>query len=235
MAANVDKRFKIPKTYWIGADPDEFLLNISSLPARYVMKPNHSSGRFLVVDTRNNVVDSDLISELFREWLRVDEETESLGHWGYRKARHLVFVEERVGLGLDAPIDIRVFTTQGEIVGAACTGSFPNGQKWTATYDGELQRRPSGYPGQLSLDAVTPLSDLSADTIKNLRCAIRAASEEFDQLRVDMYRVEDEFYFGEFTVYSSSGLVKYNDETDYRYGAAWKLSELTELVRNDLG
>jgi hypothetical protein len=141
-----------------------------------------------------------------------------------------MIVEERIGYGSDVPIDIRIFTSRGEIVGAACTGIHRDGRKWSATYDGELRRRPSGYAGQLPLDAVTPLSDLSAHEIDELRTAIRVASDAFDQVRVDIYRVDDTFYFGELTVYSSGGLVTYNDETDMRLGAAWELPSLTEAM-----
>ncbi len=226
-AAGISERFKIPETYWTGGNADDLINYISNLPSRYVIKPNHSSGRFLVVDTQEELVAGALIREIFADWLRADEETDILGHWGYKIADRTMIVEERVGLGSEAPVDIRLFTNRGTVVGAACTGTKPNGQKWSATYDGKLQRRPSGYPGQLPLDAVTPLSELSKQIIDELRLAVRAASEEFDQVRVDMYRAGQNFYFGEFTVYSSSGLVKYNDETDYRLGEAWKLPSLT--------
>lgn len=229
-SAGIGESFKIPTTYWVGTDASDLIRKSASLPDRFVMKPNHSSGRFLVADSEMEPVPDELMYELFHSWLRVDEETTSLGHWGYRNADHVMVVEERVGNGPDVPIDIRIFTNRGEIVGAACTGIHPDGTKWSATYDGELQRRPSGYSGQLPLDAVTPLSNLSSHEIKTLRAAIRAASDAFDQVRVDVYRVENTFYFGEFTVYSSGGLVTYNEETDMRLGVAWELPSPTEAT-----
>jgi hypothetical protein len=108
-----------------------------------------------------------------------------------------------------------------------------DGTKWTATYDASFARRPSGYPGQLPLDAITPLSDLSADEIRDLRAAIRVVSESFDQVRVDIYRIGGVIYFGEFTSYSSGGLIAYNDETDYRLGALWQLPGTTASERSD--
>jgi hypothetical protein len=144
-----------------------------------------------------------------------------------------MIVEERVGEGDQAPIDIRIFTNRGEISGAACTGMSMDGTKWTATYDASFARRPSGYPGQLPLDAITPLSDLSADEIRDLRAAIRVVSESFDQVRVDIYRIGGVIYFGEFTSYSSGGLIAYNDETDYRLGALWQLPGTTASERSD--
>ena len=229
-SAGITERFKIPTTYWAGTDAIDFIREAANLPGRFVMKPNHSSGRFLVIDSQEKSVTEELLFKLFDDWLRADEETIALGHWGYRSADRVMIVEERIGHGSGVPIDIRVFTNRGEIVGAACTGTNPDGQKWSATYDGELRRRPSGYPGQLPLDAVTPLSDLSAHEIDEFRTAIRVASDAFDQVRVDIYRVNGTFYFGEFTVYSSGGLVTYNDETDMRLGAAWELPSLTEAT-----
>lgn len=224
----IGARFKIPQTYWVGTDVDDLIRFIRFFPPRIVLKPNHSSGRYLVADTAVAPIPHHLIRSLVDQWLQLDEEVKSMGHWGYRHARRAVFVEERIGDGPDVPVDIRIFANNGNIVGSACTGTRSDGFKWTATYDADFQRRPSGYPGQLPLDAATPLSDLSGPDIDTLRQAVFAACAEFDQVRMDMYRVGETFYFGEFTVYSSGGLVRYNDETDLRLGRAWDLPSLIE-------
>lgn len=232
-AAEISDRFKTPATYWTGTSAEDLIDKLPRIPNRFVMKPNHSSGRHLVADTSQHPLSAELINKLFSEWMNPDEETGVLGHWGYLGAEHTMIVEERVGEGDQAPIDIRIFTNRGEISGAACTGMSMDGTKWTATYDASFARRPSGYPGQLPLDAITPLSDLSADEIRDLRAAIRVVSESFDQVRVDIYRIGGVIYFGEFTSYSSGGLIAYNDETDYRLGALWQLPGTTASERSD--
>lgn len=231
-AASIDERFKIPVTYWSGTDPESLIENLHRIPSRFVMKPNHTSGRVLLADSALQEVPHTLIRELFGVWLRPDEETAVLGHVGYLGADRKIFVEERICTGDSAPVDIRIFTNKGEISGAACTGNQPDGTKWSATYDASLVRRPSGYPGQLPLDAITPLSDLKKEEELALRAAVRAVSVMFDQVRVDLYRDGENFYFGEFTVYSSGGLVQYNDETDFRLGALWELPGVTESGRS---
>ena len=234
-AAGIGDRFKTPELYWVGTTHDEFLENISNLPERFVLKPNHTSGRFVVVDRKSDLIDAALIGPLMKQWMLPDEETLVMGHWGYSQARRVLFAEERIGIEVESPVDLRFFTNRGAIVAAACTGTRSDGSKWTATYDADFGRRVSGHPAQLPLDAITPLSGLSPSLTDELRSAIHLVSAEFDQVRVDMYRAGDTFYFGELTVYSSSGLVKYNDETDYRLGAAWELPELTRSANSDPG
>ena len=232
-AAGISDRFKVPATYYTGTNAGELIASLPLIPNRFVMKPNHSSGRHLVVDTSLHPLSSELINELFIEWLDSDEETKVMGHWGYLGSEQTIIVEERVGEDDQAPIDIRIFTNRGEISGAACTGVSVNGTKWSATYNASFVRRPSGFPGQLPLDAITPLSNLTADEMRELRAAIRAVSESFVQVRVDLYRSGGAFYFGEFTAYSSGGLVEYNEETDYRLGALWQLPCATASERSD--
>lgn len=231
-AAGMSAKFKTPATLWSGSNLDELYQHMHGFPPRFVMKPNHTSGRYLIADTATCAVSNATVRELFNTWIRNDEETDILGHSGYLGAERMIFVEERIGTGDDVPIDIRIFTNRGEISGIACTGTKPDGMKWSATYDADFVRRPSGYAGQLPLDAITPLSDLHKADERELRSAVRVVSEMFDQVRVDIYRHGSLFYFGEFTVYSSGGLVKYNDETDFRLGALWQLPDATSEDRS---
>ena len=232
--ARIHDTFKVPATYWTGDSSDKMLSAMSSFPARFVMKPNASSGRVLLADFDLEPIPETMVRRLFDEWLLPDEETEGLGHGGYRRAQKLMIVEERLGQGKDAPADIRIFSNRGVIIAAACTGTTLAGNSWTATYDGNFQRRPSGFRGQLPLDAETSLSALGAEEIKRLKEAIFVISEAFDQVRVDLYRVEGVYYFGEFTAYSSGGLVKYSDEHDLRLGHAWALPDVKELLSNSM-
>jgi hypothetical protein len=221
--AGLGERYKIPVTYWCGTDLNELRNTLDNIPHRFVLKPNSSSGRYLLLDTEAEAIPSNLLVELHREWLGPDEETEVFGHHGYVGAKRCLIVEQRIGIGDTAPVDIRIFTNDGEVIGSACTGRNPDGAYWSATFDERFERKPSGYSGQVPLDYPTPLSDLTQSELDVLREAARVATREFDQVRIDLYRDGDTYYFGEFTAYSSSGLMGYNTETDYRYGAKWRL------------
>jgi len=104
-AASIDERFKIPFTYWSGTDPESLIENLHRIPSRFVMKPNHTSGRVLLADSALQEVPHTLIRELFAVWLRPDEETAVLGHVGYLGADRKIFVEERICTGDSAPVE----------------------------------------------------------------------------------------------------------------------------------
>ena len=52
-------------------------------------------------------------------------------------------------------------------------------------------------------------------------------SEDFPYVRVDLYNVDGEIYFGELTFYPWSGYVQFvPDELDYKFGETFELIEL---------
>ena len=92
-------------------------------------------------------------------------------------------------------------------------------------YDTKFQKMPyirSGVKG-LSRDVPKP---------KNFEKMIKIAqilSEDFPHVRVDLYNIDGDIYFGELTFYTGSGYIRFiPDEFDFILGKQFKLPEVTK-------
>jgi hypothetical protein len=226
IAADINATIRIPETYWVGTDVRELESIASSLPKRWVLKPNHSAGRHALIDSSKAPVDWAILRELGDQWIQRDEEELVMGHWAYGQARHLLIAEERVGGGEQAPSDIKV----------ACCDGVPMYYFWADrstdtvrlaffTPDGERFIWGDERETQLSaLAGATPLPE----TIRNAMLRIGSAvGAPFDCLRIDFYVEDGAIWFGELAPYTAGGLYAINDMNDERFGAMWTLPDLS--------
>lgn len=52
-------------------------------------------------------------------------------------------------------------------------------------------------------------------------------SENFEYVRVDLYNLEENIYFGELTFCDGNGLAKFSpEEWDYKFGEFWEQKKL---------
>jgi len=205
-------QLRIPETFWVGRTNENFALTQHLLPSRWVLKPNHSSSRFRILDSTRDPIDWEDIYSAIDRWSASDEEELSYGHYGYGLARHLVFAEERIGHGEHPPATLRASVANGAIIG--CSYSFG-----TLHPDNPTPRKGFRYDYQLcrvNEDVVgipAPASDttridaMSQRERENLISIIKALAGNLDYIRVDLY-VEEEIWFGELTMYSGGGLMK---------------------------
>ena len=113
VSAEINQPIRIPETLWVGRDIRELEALAHRLPARWVLKPNHSAGRFALIDAAEGAVDWIRLRKLGDAWIQRDEEELVMGHWAYGQARHLLIAEERVGAGAAAPNDFKVSSFDG--------------------------------------------------------------------------------------------------------------------------
>jgi hypothetical protein len=217
---------RIPATYWVGEDIRE-LENISDqLPSRWVLKPNHSAGRYALIDSSASPVDWVRLRTLGDSWVRRDEEELVLGHWAYGRARHLLIAEERVGNGVSEPNDFKVSCFDGapryffwadrsQLV-ARYAFFHPDGRSFSWGDAREVQANATS-------GVVLPTEVLRQ---RMLRIAA-AATEPFDWMRVDFYVEGNEVWFGELTLYGAGGLYVIDDVNNERLGALWQLPDLS--------
>ena len=180
------------------------------LPARWVLKPNHSSSRFRILDESTETIDWDDLIAAGDRWVKKDEEELAYGHYGYGLARHLVFAEERVGSGASLAT-FRANVVNGKILNCSYTfGTIhPDNPvpRISFRYDGALNRQ---YTDVLGVPAKpeerSRIDELPASQKSQLIDIVLALAAGIEQTRVDLY-VEDEIWFGELTVYNGSGLM----------------------------
>jgi hypothetical protein len=211
-------RVRVPETYWSGTDLRE--LSDVELPEHWVFKPNHRSGKVFFGDRKPKIA---YLKQLSTDWLRPFE-GEDLHEWAYLKARPLLLTEELIGAPGSPPKDYKFFVFGGE-VGLVQVDM----DRHTA------HRRRMYLPDWTPLDATFGHYGLgpSEPPPANLSEMLAIASDlgrPFDFIRVDLYTVADEIFFGEMTPYAASGLDRFIPESlDAYLGAKWDLKGATAV------
>ena len=221
---------KIPVTYWVGTDLAELRALEKKLPSRWVLKPNHTSGRFIVVDSTVRSVDWEEVLRVASRWIEPDEQEYMLGHQLYARARHLLFAEERVGDDPQPPHDLRVFGFAGDqrlpnIYELQCNIGSHTDTSTTFRYDKDFVRKPAVHPADARAEDASLIDGMSPAARATLKRFGSLALQPFDHVRVDLYYERGLFWFGELAVYPASGLSAFS--TDVERGAAWTLADLS--------
>lgn len=152
-------------------------------------------------------------------WLRPTPYT-FLSEWAYAEARAVLLVEEFIGSG-EIPFDYKFYVFDGQPAGIQVHAHrFADHKVAFYTIDWEL------------LPTWLPYYPMAGELPRPPQLAkmVQAAAElgrDFDFMRVDLYAVGDEVWFGELTPYPGSGLVPILPVSyDRELGAMWKLPEL---------
>lgn len=231
IAAKAGIPLRIPETYWAGTDVRELQKLSDQLPSRWVFKPNHSSGRFVILDTAESPIDWDEMTSDGKLWIQRDEEELVLGHYGYSLARHLLIAEERVGKEAFTPATFRAYVVNQEVL--YCSYSYgtihPNNPspRKSFRYDGKLNRRHDEVYGVPALpNEHSRIDRLDREAKRDLLQLIRALSSDLEHVRVDLF-VEDEVWFGELTAYSGGGIMHLPSSYIEPIATAWILPDLS--------
>ena len=222
----------IPETYWVGRSVRELREHEHQLPARWVLKPNHSSGRVVLVDTAREPVDWERLERVASRWLAPDEEVTVMAHQAYGGARPLLFAEQRIGSLQTSPHDVRVvgFTPRTGVATIweiqESTGSHTPAimnYRFTGTFTRkERYHSRDGAPNDATL-----IESSSEQARRALLDIGRSAAAPFDHVRVDFYIEAGSLWFGELTVYPGAGLLTFNIGVDRERGALWELPDLS--------
>ncbi|AMO61766.1 Uncharacterised protein [Mycolicibacterium phlei] len=211
---------KIPEVLWAGTDlrdaPDPV-----SLPP-WVLKPNHSSGQALFGPGPDTDV-ATLLDKTRDWWRRTPLE---LGEWGYREARPLLFLERRIPTpDGEPPADYKFFVFDGRVeLIQVNRGRFGH---QTATFlDADWNRLPVRW-------RIRPVADEPRPA--ELDAMLRIASTlgaDWDFIRIDLYAVDGQVWFGEYTPYPGGGLLRYTPRRfDDEQGRHWTLPPLDQVRR----
>lgn len=204
---------RVPRTLWAGRDVAELAALAPAGP--WVLKPNHLSGPVLFGAGRPDV---QVLRERTRDWLG-NRHADELGEWAYGHAERTLIAEERIGGGQPPP-DYKFFVFDGRPVCVQVdTGRFTDHRR--TLYD--LQWRPlpvlNAYPGGEPVPRPRGLPLMLA--------AAARLGAPFDFMRVDLYDVEGEVWFGELTPYPGGGLEPFAPRhVDHWLGRQWRLPEL---------
>ena len=206
---------QIPRTYWSGTDLNE-LASLAGIPNRWVLKPNNGTGKVVLGEGRPDIA---ALKRQTRDWLpKVSPLWRYRGEWIYSTATRGILLEERLG-GELAPDDYKFFVFHGDVA----VINFH-----TARFTDHHQRRY--YTADWKpLEIRHPACDLApvAPAPPSLDRMVTIASEmgaEFDFIRVDLYDIDGEVWFGELTPYDGSGLVPFEPlKWDEELGRRWRM------------
>jgi hypothetical protein len=210
---------RIVEPVWVGTDVRE--LAGLDLPDRWILKPNHTSGRFLVGAGPVDHGEAERLRALTAPWMDRREYVR-LREWAYSLAKPVFLVEPFLGPGPDAPADYKIMVFDGvpRIVHYV-----------TDRLRGSIRSFFTPAWEFVDLRSVGP-SDPTAPKPPHVDRVLAAAAElgrEFDHIRVDLYEVDGEVWFGEYTAYSWSGLQAFEPASiDQEWGSWWRLPGRTE-------
>ena len=196
------------------------------LPPRWVLKPNASSSRALLID---GAIDWELIRTTLRAWSHQSKFTGSGLHWiwPYTTAKKGFLAEDWVGTTATPPIEVAACMVGGKL-------AFWTVQRWDS--DG-LRRNHYNAQGKVVSGWNSTRSselDISAPErfIQEVLPYLYALSAGWDLIRVDLYYEGGKVWLGELTPFPAEGLEASENakEFDMAVGALWQLPPL-ESVR----
>jgi hypothetical protein len=222
-AAGLLEQIRFPKTYWVGTDLRELQSLADQLPARWVLKPNHSCGRVILIDSNFEPPNWEAMSLISSRWLTRDEEETVMGHWAYSQARHVLVAEERVGdVGSTELVELKVVSFNGEsqyffqedrLHHSGYYNCFlPNGTRFLW---GEGDDKSQHFP-------------VVSDDVRHLLLEVsRVISAPFDEIRTDFFVWKGELWVSELAAYTTSGLSRTARNVDEWLGSLWQLPDLS--------
>jgi len=207
---------RIPRTLWTGTDLAE--LTAVDLPAQWVLKPNHGTQRVYIGAGRP---DPRALRLETAGWL--DESMYDVTcEWAYTQGRRLLLLEEFIGGGDEVPADYKLHVFDGEVRAIAVdTARFGDHQR--RIYDGDWRPLPYLHGRTTTLAPVTAPPP-SLDAMKSIATALAG---DLDFVRVDLYDVDGEIWFGEMTASPAAGLDRFTPRgLDAELGRHWRLPSL---------
>jgi hypothetical protein len=218
VAERIGKEF-LTTLYQVERKPEK--MDWEKLPQSFILKPNHTSGAYLIVRDKSQV-DASQTKDLMRKWL---ESTHVPETWRLEKAYSLIdrriYAEELLleSNGQSAR-DFKFYTYDGVVHFIRLTVHEENGNRH-CYFDRNWQKVPYSRP-----DASWITEDVPPP--RNLSELLRTAEtlgKGIDFVRVDLYSVDDRrILFGEMTVYPASGMASFVPrEGDFAFGAPWNI------------
>ena len=199
------------KLLWHGEDPGT--IPFDSLPAEYVIKTNHGSAQVIVVKGH---ADREEIANKLAVWLKRNY------YWAAREGQYYdikprIMIEEYLsnqdGSG---PLDYRFW----------CFGGVPeviqvdnHAHDINPFFDSQWNQQDLYYREH----AVRPLVEKPKNFEQMLNLATRL-SAGFGFVRIDLYNIDGNIFFGEFTLTPTSGHLKLRPESwDRKLGEKWDM------------
>ena len=200
----------------IGAwsNPDD--IDFDTLPEKFVLKVNWSSGFNIIVPDKKKL-DVDAAKKQLRSWMKPEMNSYyQYFNWGYKHMMPMIYAEEYLEQVAGQVYDYKFFMCGGEMEYLFIATDRHGDHTLTYTFfDKNLEHIPCTYGGKKN---AKPLPEMPKNIDKMIGLAKKLA-EPFPFVRVDFYEVGDRVYLGEMTFYSGGGVLAFDpEEWDLRLG-----------------
>jgi len=199
-------------------NPDD--IDLSNMPEQFVLKCTHDSGSVLIFK-KKDAYSLDYVKEHFRKAIKRDQYLAGR-EWAYKNVRPRIIAEpfmiDSSGSGLR---DYKFFCFDG--VAKALFIATDRGKEGTDVkfdfFDMNFKHLPfrHGHPNA----EILPDKPENFDEMKRIAAQL---SKGLRHVRVDLYNINGDIYFGEMTFYHHCGLVPFTPEKwDYTFGSWIKI------------
>jgi hypothetical protein len=190
---------KFSKIYWHGIDFDNNVWN--SLPDKFVLKANHGSGMVKIVN--KEIMTFTKIVPVIKKWLKLDYSRYGR-EWFYKNLDKFIIAEELLieNSYNFTPMDFKYFVLNGKATFVQVDiNRFTNHKRNLYSEKFEKIKTLLLYP--LGDDIEKPIAfDKAVSMAEQL-------AVDFDFIRVDLYLINDEIYFGELTNMPGNGFERF--------------------------
>ena len=214
LGEKVAERLLVPLLF-VTENPER--ISFHELPEEYIVKPNHGSGWYIIVDRERPAARDKILSQC-RKWLRKTYGRSKM-EWAYCRIRPCILIEKLLKdqQGKLAS-DFKFHVFGGKVAWAKIIlDRFDSSSE--LYYDREFNRI------SLSSDKRPVGTELhKPESFEEMIYIAENLAGSLDYLRVDFLSMENQFFVGELTLYPNSGFNRfYPADMDIQFGRLWNL------------
>ena len=197
---------------------DPVIIPFESLPQQFVIKSNHAAGQIILVKDKSKIDQVEIV-ETCKKWL--SSQYGFFRHeWAYQNIKPEILIEELLlDEGGKIPKDFNFHCFHGTCKRIGVCSFKYHQPKVVNGYDVNWNRSKvvTSFPEGPEIPKPDNLS-LMIEIAETL-------AKDFDYIRVDLYNIQGNIYFGEFSHYPISGGGHYTTlEVDNEIGGFWKIT-----------
>lgn len=216
-AAGLVPELNIPRTRWLGTDPAT--LPDSALRGRWAAKLNAGSGAAVAGD---GIEDRRELEDFINSWSK-DEAAKIFGITYYDYARGGIILEDFLELSDRRPLELRFFCFGGRVELVHVYQFDERGTRLNGYVDRDGERLDVSRRVTRKLLSITADVSRTPLQFERAREVAEKLADSFAHVRVDLYVVDDDLWFGELTPYPNGGLVTFEPpEFDAHLATLWR-------------
>ena len=215
VADKIGEQYVIP-TYGVWDRFED--IDFSKLPSNFVLKTTHDSGGVVLINDKNNM-DIDKTKNVLEKSLK-NNYYYLCREWPYKNLKHRIIAEKMITNTV--PNDYKFFMFNGKMDSVMVCTNRASGHPTFRFYDKGWNRLLYQKP------ELEPESNVERP--ENYEKMIRIAeqlSENLVHMRVDLYNIDGQIYFGELTFFDQGGFdTDITLETDLKWGELMDLDKI---------